>query len=173
MWLWTSVDANGNPAHGCQFTGAGNLNCDGAINGGSSRSLKHQFRPVNAETILRKVARLPVRTWSYRGDPSSVRHIGPVAEAFAGVFGLGASTAAIDVMDEAGVAFAAIRALDERSRQQARALAHQGREIRALRRSRALEGRGLEAQGTEIAHLGRRVVALEKEIRSLLRAKRR
>ena len=43
--------------------------------------------------IAAELARLPIRTWNYKLDDASVVHMGPVAEEFAAVFGLGSDDA--------------------------------------------------------------------------------
>jgi hypothetical protein len=67
--------------------------------------------PVGADEILRRVAQLPISTWTYGFDHPSVRHMGPMAQDFAAVFGLGSSDRRIDLVDANGVLFVAVQAL--------------------------------------------------------------
>jgi hypothetical protein len=84
----------------------------------SDRNIKRDVAPVDEQAVLEAVEHLPVTTWSYRADDPSVRHMGPMAQDFYGAFHLGDTDRAYDPIDAHGVAFAAIRALAERVRQQ-------------------------------------------------------
>jgi len=84
---------------------------------------------------LAKLERLPISSWNYRGEAASERHLGPVAEDFHAAFGLGASDHYIAPADEAGVALASVKALQEQ-------LKARDREVEQLeQRLRALEAR--------------------------------
>jgi hypothetical protein len=58
---------------------------------------------------------MPVRTWQYRAQPTSVRHMGPTAQDFRRAFGVGESDTTITSVDADGVALAAARALELRT----------------------------------------------------------
>jgi hypothetical protein len=87
------------------------------VNLTSDRNAKEQFTPVNVREVLDKVARLPITEWQYKArdhqgaDPA--RHIGPVAQDFSEAFALGHDDKHISVVDEGGVALAAIQGLNE------------------------------------------------------------
>ena len=67
------------------------------------------------QAVLAKVAALPLTQWNYRTDKSAVQHIGPMAQDFQAAFGLdGADDKHISVVDEGGVALAAIQGLNEK-----------------------------------------------------------
>jgi hypothetical protein len=91
----------------------GNLFIDGTLNPPSDRNVKQGFAAVDALAVLEKVAALPVQTWAYKHS-GEVRHIGPVAQDFHAVFGLGASDTSIATVDADGVALAAIQGLNEK-----------------------------------------------------------
>src|SRR5262249_3184548 len=80
-------------------------------NSGSQSSLKEHFAPVDARTVLEQLAAIPVDTWNLRSEDPSIRHMGPMAEAFRAAFGLGYDDAWINTGDAEGVAFAAIQGL--------------------------------------------------------------
>lgn len=80
----------------------------------SDRDAKRDFVPVDRDAILDQLSRLPLSTWSYRSDAQRTRHIGPMAQDFKLTFDVGASDKTIFPLDESGVAFAAIQALDQR-----------------------------------------------------------
>ena len=76
--------------------------------------------------IAEKLRRLPVTWWHYRDEAEDDLHLGPVAEDFQRLFGLG-DGGTIDHADAVGVLMAAVqelqRRLDERDRQIARLMA--------------------------------------------------
>jgi hypothetical protein len=84
----------------------------GTVTPSSSRTVKEGFNSVEPREVLRKVAAMPITTWSYKHDPS-VRHIGPMAEDFFSAFAVGADAKGISVTDSAGVTLAAIQGLNE------------------------------------------------------------
>jgi len=77
----------------------------------SDRAAKDGVVPVDGRMILAKVASLPLATWRYRTQDESVRHIGPMAQDFRAVFGLGEDDTHISTVDADGVALAAIQGL--------------------------------------------------------------
>ena len=80
----------------------------------SDRNAKEHFAPLDAQSILAKVAALPVTEWNYKTDRRAVRHIGPMAQDFHTAFGLdGKDDKHISVIDEGGVALAAIQGLNQ------------------------------------------------------------
>jgi Chaperone of endosialidase len=81
----------------------------------SDRNVKESFTPVNAQTVLAKVSSLPITEWNYKKDSKGVQHIGPMAQDFHAAFGLdGKDDKHISVIDEGGVALAAIQGLNEK-----------------------------------------------------------
>jgi hypothetical protein len=99
---------------------SGNLECKGTVYSGgvaltSDRNLKENFTALNAQTVLAKVAALPLTQWNYKTDGQAVRHLGPMAQDFHAAFGLdGADEKHISVVDEGGVALAAIQGLNQK-----------------------------------------------------------
>lgn len=79
----------------------------------SDRNLKTNIVAVDERAILDSVAKMPISRWSYKSDPDSVRHIGPMAQDFHDAFG-GKTDRAYDPIDAHGVAFASIKALSEK-----------------------------------------------------------
>ena len=95
----------------------------------SDRNAKENFASVNSEDVLQKVAALPISEWNYKTDQSGVAHVGPTAQDFHAAFGLnGADDKHISVVDEGGVALAAIQGLNQKLQQK-------DAEIRELRQS--------------------------------------
>ena len=83
---------------------------NGTFVSSSDRAAKQDVRPVDPQTVLERVARLPISEWSYIIDPG-VRHVGPMAQDFHAAFGLGKDERHIATVDADGVALAAIQAL--------------------------------------------------------------
>jgi len=77
----------------------------------SDINLKNAFSSLDSVDILTRLARIPIRTWSYRSQDPSVRHIGPTAQDFASAFGFGDDDRSISTIDADGVALASIQGL--------------------------------------------------------------
>src|SRR4029079_9793366 len=77
----------------------------------SDRTLKTGFAAVDSRDVLQKLVSLPVSTWSYTAQGTGVKHLGPTAQDFRATFGLGEDDTTISVVDEQGVALAAIQGL--------------------------------------------------------------
>jgi len=98
----------------------------------SDRNAKENFSSINPQEVLARVAALPVTKWNYKRDAEGVRHIGPMAQDFQAAFGLdGTDDKHIAVVDESGVALAAIQGLNQKLEQQNQA---KDAEIAALQR---------------------------------------
>jgi hypothetical protein len=124
----------------------GNATFLGTVTPGSSRTIKEGFNTIEPLEVLRKVAALPITTWSYKQDPG-VRHIGPMAEDFFSAFAVGAGAKGISVTDSAGVTLAAIQGLNQKMQEKEAALADLRRENADLARRLA----DLEARVAKLA----------------------
>jgi hypothetical protein len=110
----------------------------------SDRDQKKNITPADPAAILDKVSRLPISTWSYREEPDSVRHLGPMAQDFRAGFGLGNDDRSYFAVDAHGVALAAIQALDRKladQRQRIDALERENRELKAYLHERRIRSR--------------------------------
>ncbi|RKH23645.1 peptidase S74 [Corallococcus sp. CA041A] len=95
---------------GCDLpAGSGVFSCT------SDRTTKEDFRRVDAEAVLAKVAAMPVESWRYSAEAGGVRHLGPVAQDFRAAFGLGTDDKSIGLLDIDGVNMVAIQALARRT----------------------------------------------------------
>jgi trimeric autotransporter adhesin len=112
----TSAGANPDGTNGAY------LSSGGVWTDVSNQNAKRAFRAVRPTEVLRRVARLPVTSWSYKAEPG-VRHLGPVAQDFHRAFGLGADGRHIAPLDTGGVTLAAIKALNTRLDRQSRQIA--------------------------------------------------
>lgn len=113
-----------------------------AANGGSwasvsDRNRKQDFQTVDQRDILRRLALLPVTTWRYRDDESGRRYLGPVAQDFHALFGLGSDTT-ITTLDTDGVMLVALKALEARTAELQEANADLQAETSALKADNAL-----------------------------------
>jgi hypothetical protein len=77
----------------------------------SDRAKKDNFGSVDPADMLARVRELPIATWNYTADDPAVRHIGPMAQDFAALFGVGDDDRHIHPLDGQGVALAAIQGL--------------------------------------------------------------
>jgi len=143
VWLGSSSSPSITAGHFIDTSTGAYLSSAGAWTDNSSRALKHDFRPLDSRSVLSRVVRLPISSWSYKAEKPSVRHIGPTAQDFYSGFRLGLDNRHITSIDESGVALAAVQGLY--------------RQNTALRdENRALRAR-LAAQGVRLARLERAV----------------
>lgn len=81
----------------------------------SDQRLKRNFGPVDAAEVLEKLDNLPLTTWTYEWEKDDVRHMGPMAQDFHKMFGLGQPIAdrpaSIAYVDLFGVMLASIKSL--------------------------------------------------------------
>lgn len=77
----------------------------------SDRNLKENIREIDGKDILERIARLPISRWNYTAQDESIEHVGPMAQDFYGLFGLGEDDRHIDMLDPSGLALAAIKEL--------------------------------------------------------------
>jgi hypothetical protein len=94
------------------LTPTGDLTISGTLSDASSRDLKENFVETDS-SILDEVMDLSIYFYNYIADDDSVKHVGPTAEDFAAIFGVGADNKHISPRDLAGVAVAAVQELNE------------------------------------------------------------
>jgi hypothetical protein len=104
------------------------LSSGGAWVSSSDSTKKHGWKAVDGEDVLSRLSAMPVRSWSYREEVDSVRHLGPTAQDFRTAFGLGDTDKAIATVDADGVSLAGIKALIQRTAD----LRRENEELRAL-----------------------------------------
>jgi hypothetical protein len=100
----------------------------------SDVNAKENFRDVDGEELLAKLARIPIREWNYKAQDTAIRHMGPTAQDFRAAFGLGDFLLRINTIDADGLALAGVQALEARTREL--------REENALLRAALIELRG-------------------------------
>ncbi len=95
----------------------GGAYCDGTnwVNASDANS-KENFAKVDGREILNKLERLDITRWNYKGQADAA-HIGPTAQDFREVFGVGADDKSISTIDPSGIALAAIKELNRQNQQ--------------------------------------------------------
>ena len=88
----------------------GNLTITGTLTENSDVSTKENFSPVDPVAVLERVAALPISTWNYRTDAAV--QMGPMAQDFFEVFGLGGTASGLAPRNLASVALAAVQGLN-------------------------------------------------------------
>jgi uncharacterized coiled-coil protein SlyX len=69
---------------------------------------------------LQSLLDIPVQSWQYKIETPGIRHIGPMAQDFFAAFAVGTDNHHISILDEAGVALAAIQGLNQKLEEQLR-----------------------------------------------------
>jgi hypothetical protein len=129
-------NAQNNPGGGTvlmRLDGSGNVTAT-SFNPVSDRNAKANFAAVTPRLILDKLSALPIRTWNYKTDDDSVRHIGPVAQDFRAAFNLGTNDKTISTIDADGVALASIQALYHLMQEKDQQLQRQSSQLAELTR---------------------------------------
>jgi hypothetical protein len=85
----------------------------------SDENLKENFRSLNGQEMLDKISQLSITKWEYKGTAVKETHIGPMAQQFKQLFGLGLENddRGISTIDPAGVALIGIQELVKRNEQ--------------------------------------------------------
>jgi uncharacterized protein YceH (UPF0502 family) len=89
----------------------GDIDIQGTLQEGSSRGYKEGFEVLDRQGVLESLSQLDVSEWSYKGQ--GARHVGPTAEDFHALFGLGHDTTSLAPRDLAGVTLVALQGLHE------------------------------------------------------------
>lgn len=116
------------------FQGGGGEHAQaGSWTNSSDRSKKENFVPVDNQLTLAKIIALPMTQWNYKSDKKGL-HIGPIAQDFYAIFGLGSDDISISTIDPAGVALVGVKALNEKIDAQQKEIDELKAEIQALRK---------------------------------------
>jgi hypothetical protein len=99
----------------------------------SDRNLKENFESVNGEELIGLINELTVTKWNYKTDDPRIKHIGPVAQDFYSLFGLGNDDKSISSIDPSGVALAAIKELSRQNKSMKKQVESQQKEIDELK----------------------------------------
>jgi Chaperone of endosialidase/Head domain of trimeric autotransporter adhesin len=99
----------------------------------SDVTLKENFRDLDGEEVLARIARMPIREWNYKAQDAAIRHVGPTAQDFYAAFGLGEDPLRISTIDADGIALRAIQALEARTRGHQARIQQMERDVAASR----------------------------------------
>jgi hypothetical protein len=113
------------------------LTTGGVWTNASDKKLKNNFQDLDANDILDKVSQLHIQRWHYIADRDATTHIGPVAQDFHQLFGVGDDTT-ISTIDPSGVALLAIQALSEKDKQKKATIAKQQAQINDIFHNKGL-----------------------------------
>jgi len=81
----------------------------------SDRNAKKNIAPVNYETVLDKLAQVPIEQWNYKWEKDGdVPNIGPMAQDFKAAFYPGRDDKSISTLEFDGVELAAIQGLNQK-----------------------------------------------------------
>lgn len=123
----TALDSRGNPVAGVELAPG-----SGSWASLSDREAKSDVSAADGLQLLMLLTELPISTWRYTSQDPSIRHVGPMAQDFRAVFGLGESDRHISTVDADGVALAAIQGLYQLVQKKDAQLTAQQRQIAAL-----------------------------------------
>jgi hypothetical protein len=101
-----------NSAASWNVAATGLWTANGTLTGASSRTVKENFRIIDKEDILEKIAHLNISRWTYINEhDKGTTHIGPIAEEWKEAFGTGENEKVIPLIDESGIALAGVQGL--------------------------------------------------------------
>lgn len=115
FWFGTNSNVTATAGRYIETSTGAYLSTGGAWVSSSDLAKKTEFREVDGEAVLDKLAAMPIRTWRYKEEETGVRHMGPTAQDFRAAFELGDTDKAIAGIDADGVSLAAIQALIKRT----------------------------------------------------------
>jgi hypothetical protein len=121
----------------------------------SDSNLKTKITAINARDILAKLSQLPISSWQYRHNATR-RYIGPMAQDFHKMFGLGDDDKGISTLDSDGVMYAAIQGLVEELKDRDQQMADRDAKIGEL-----------EAKSAEIDQLKIELRAIREQMSQL------
>ncbi len=102
-------------ANPIEHSSGAHLTSGGVWTNASDASLKENFQTVDGEELLEKISELPISQWNYKNESEKATHIGPTAQDFKAIFGVGENDKTISTIDPSGIALAAIKELYKKS----------------------------------------------------------
>ncbi len=119
-------------ANPIEHSSGAHLTPGGVWTNASDENLKENFQQVDGADILEKINALPISQWNYKSESDDVTHIGPTAQDFQRVFGVGENDKTISTIDPSGIALAAIKELNKKLEQENKALRAEMDELKKL-----------------------------------------
>lgn len=126
----------------------------------SDRNAKMAITEVDPGRVLESLMQMPISEYSYKSQDESIRHMGPMAQDFHPLFGLGENELMISAMNLAGVALAAIQGLNT----ELDSAAHRLSVLEKEKTEFAERVAALEAKNAELHQLAERNNALEARL---------
>jgi hypothetical protein len=117
LWFGKSGDQVATAGRYIETSTGAYLSDGGAWTNASDRNKKENFGTEDGESVLARIAGLPIQSWNYRAEDPDVRHLGPTSQDFYAAFGFGDSDKAIATVDIDGVNMLAVQALERRTRE--------------------------------------------------------
>jgi hypothetical protein len=105
------------PTHPIEHSSGAHLTAGGVWTNASDANLKENFQSVDGAEMLDKIAQLPISEWNYKNESDETKHIGPTAQDFQKVFGVGENDKTISTIDPSGIALAAIKQLNKENKE--------------------------------------------------------
>jgi hypothetical protein len=135
--------------NGCRLSaGGGSWACT------SDWQAKTAFARVDPQSVLAKVLALPLTSWRFITQPEGSRHIGPMAQDFRTLFGLGTDDRTITQVDIDGVTLAAIQGLHQTLQQTEQATTTKLKRLeRQVERRRAVKDPRVQAVAKDLARV--------------------
>ncbi len=99
------------PTNPLEHSSGAHLTAGGVWTNASDENLKENFQQVDGAELLEKIDQLPISEWNYKTESDEVKHIGPTAQDFQKIFGVGSDGKSISTIDPSGIALAAIKEL--------------------------------------------------------------
>ena len=117
IYLTNQNVLNGGTDYSIYSVGGANLNAIGTTwANASDRNIKCNIVQVDRNDMLEKISALPITKWSYIGE-ENVSHVGPMAQDFYQVFGLGQDDKSISTIDPAGLSLVGVQELARRNKE--------------------------------------------------------
>ncbi len=136
----------------------------------SDRAAKSNFASVDTRELVKRVSELPILTWNYKAQHTSIRHIGPMAQDFHAAFKVGEDDRHITAVDADGVALAAIQGLYKMLQDKDAQIAAQRVQTQALLERQQAEIRRLRAEQATLAGQVAQIGVLKARLDSLERS---
>jgi len=142
------------PTNPIEHSSGAKLTDGGVWTNASDANAKENFQPIDGEELLEKLDGLEITRWNYKADKSS-EHIGPTAQDFKQIFGVGSDGKSISTIDPSGIALAAIKELNRQNR----TLLETSSELAAQNRTLMEQNALLKKQMEDLAHKVERLAA--------------
>jgi uncharacterized coiled-coil protein SlyX len=98
----------------------------------SDETKKENFTDLDQDQILSGILSLGISRWNYKSDSDTITHIGPTAQQFYSVFGVGDNNKTISTLDPASIALVGVKALANRLNSMESAVSSQREHISSL-----------------------------------------